>query len=242
MHNFTILLKQNIFLALLKIPVFEKLYWKRLEGFTSISVCAPSMLEEAFQRAGDLKTTLKGDYYEFGIFNGYSIFYAQQIAKKKNLAKMKFFGFDSFKGLPAVGKEDEGGNFKQGQYARPKKDVIKNIVSHNGDMSTIILIEGYWKNSLKKSLIKKHKMRKIAVAYIDCDLYSSTREVLTFIKPLLMKNSLMIFDDWDAFLNKGKVSGEQLAFKEFKKANPKIKFIPDFSYCWHGQVMRVTKE
>lgn len=239
MNKSIVLLKQKTFINLLKIPLLEKLYWKRLEGFKSASVCAPQMLQKAFQRAKDLNTLSKGDYYEFGIFNGYSIYCAQQIAKKEKFDKMKFFGFDSFKGLPEVSKEDEGWNFKKGQFARSKKDVIKNIVSHDGDLKSLILIEGYFEDSLKKSLIQKHKMKKISIAYIDCDLYSSTKEVLSFIKPLLMKNSLIIFDDWDAFLNKEK-SGEQLAFMEFTKLNPQIKFAADFSYCWHGQAMRVV--
>ena len=117
---------------------------------------------------------------------------------------------------------------------------MNNLINNGGDMHTIKLIEGFFNKSLKKSLIKKYRMRKIAIAYIDCDLYTSTKDVLVFIKNLLIKNSLIIFDDWDISSEKNRIKGGQLAFKEFCKANPNIKFIPEFAFCWHGKVFRVS--
>lgn len=241
LDNLIIRIKQKIFLILTNIRFLERMYWRRIHGFRSLSICAPSMIKKVFQTADKFGTLKKGDYYEFGIFNGHSLFYAQQIAKKQNFTDMSFFGFDSFKGLPAIGEKDKNGYFYQGQYSYPKADVIKNIINHGGDLNRIKLIEGFFDESLKKSLIKKYNLRKIAIAYIDCDLYSSTKTVLSFIKHLLMKDSLIIFDDWNAFLEKSKDKGEQLAFREFNEANPQIKFGQEFSYCWHGQIFRVTK-
>lgn len=237
----TNLIKQKLFLMFTKIRFLERLYWRRIHGFKSLSYCAPGMLEKVFKKAKELGTLDKGDYYEFGIFNGHSLFNVQRIAKKYKKTKMNFYGFDSFAGLPAISKEDKNGYFYQGQYAYPKSEVIKNIIVHGGEMKNIKLIEGFFNRSLKKSLIKKYKMKKITIAYIDCDLYTSTKDVLAFIKNLFMKDSLIIFDDWNAFLEKSKDKGEQLALKEFQKVNPQIKFIPEFSYCWHGQVFRIEK-
>ena len=59
---------------------------------------------------------------------------------------------------------------------------------------------------------------------IDCDYYSSARDVLNYIKPYLQKGTIIIFDDWYAF--KGdKNHGEQKAFNEFLNKNKDIYFI-----------------
>lgn len=241
MNHPAIFIKQKVFFALTSIRFLDRLYWRKIHGFKSLSICAPSMMEKVFQRAKELGTLDKGDYYEFGIFNGHSLFRAQHIAKKHRAAGMKFYGFDSFQGLPVIKEKDTNGYFYQGQYAYPKADVIHNILSHGGDMDRITLVEGFFDRSLKKSLLTTYHMKKIAIAYIDCDLYSSTKDVLIFMKHLLMKDSLIIFDDWNAYLEKSKDKGEQLAFREFQTANPHIICIPEFLYCWHGHVFRVAK-
>lgn len=240
-NSLIVLIKQKIFLIFSKIRFLERVYWRRLHGFKSLSYCAPKMLEKVFVRAKKLGTLDKGDYHEYGIFNGFSLLIAQITAKKYKKVKMNFFGFDSFAGLPSIGKEDSNGYFYQGQYSYPKANVINNINTHGGDLKKIKLIEGFFSKTLNKSLTEKYKMKKIAIAYIDCDLYSSTKDVLKFVKNLLMNDSLIIFDDWNAFLEKSKDKGEQLALKEFLEKNSSIKFIPEFSYCWHGQVFRVKK-
>lgn len=40
------------------------------------------------------------------------------------------------------------------------------------------------------------KGKKAAVVHIDCDLYSSARDVLQFVEPHLVEGSLILFDDW----------------------------------------------
>ncbi len=213
-------------------------YWKYIHGFRPTSVCSPEVLDRAFKYAKSLHTLKNRDYYEFGTFKGYSIWKSQQLANTYGAATMKFYGFDSFCGLPKPAGIDDAGYFYEGQYNCAKATVIKNIKSHGGDLTRIHLIEGYFDKSLKKQLIYKYKMKPISIVYIDCDLYSSTKDVLSFIKNLLIKDSLILFDDWNAFSD-NKDKGEQLAFYEFKRKNPDIKFRKDFSFCWHGQAFRV---
>ena len=47
---------------------------------------------------------------------------------------------------------------------------------------------------------KKLKLKQI-MAYVDCDIYESSVDVLNFIKPYLYTGSVLVFDDW--FRNKG---------------------------------------
>jgi hypothetical protein len=49
---------------------------------------------------------------------------------------------------------------------------------------------------MKKVLMTKYKMNKYPnVILTDCDLYSSTKTVLNFLKPILRMVSIVIFDD-----------------------------------------------
>src|SRR5262245_42220344 len=40
------------------------------------------------------------DYLEFGIFRGFNLWYAQAYARNVGIRSMRFFGFDSFFGIP----------------------------------------------------------------------------------------------------------------------------------------------
>lgn len=221
-----------------KIKIKHKLFEIIHSGFVSASFCTFDVFKKTFELANFYELLTLGDYYEFGIYKGKSLWYGQRFASKYNARKMRLFGFDSFIGFPKIEKIDDTGVFFEGQYAFPKDEVIKNIINHNGDLKKIQLIEGYYQDSLKYKIKIKYKMKKAAIIFIDCDLYSSTKTVLEFIYSLLMKNSLILFDNWNAFgtdLSKG----ERKAFIEFQIKHPNIKFQKEFSYCWHGQVFRV---
>ena len=55
---------------------------------------------------------LKGDYYEFGVFQGSSIISVALIFKKLGIKK-KLYGFDSFGGFPSYSKFDNFENFNK---------------------------------------------------------------------------------------------------------------------------------
>ena len=55
---------------------------------------------------------LKGDYYEFGVFQGSSIISVDLIFKKLGIKK-KLYGFDSFGGFPSYSKFDSFENFNK---------------------------------------------------------------------------------------------------------------------------------
>jgi len=230
----------HIFSFFHQVRFIEKAYWNHIHGFRPASHCAPEMLDKTFRYARTLKTLGKGDYFEFGVFKGYCVWFAQQLAGKYGAPAMQFFGFDSFTGLPKPVGVDNLGYFYEGQYAYPRKRVIENIQKHGGNMQPIKLIGGYYEDSLRNHIQKKNNMKKVTIAYIDCDLYASTTVVLEFLKDLLMENSLIVFDDWNAF-SRNEDKGEPLAFTEFMKKYPHIKFRKEFSYCWHGQVFRVER-
>lgn len=221
----------------------HQIYYTYVHGFNPATKEIVSAIEIAFKKAMELGTANNGDYYEFGLFKGYAFCYAQKTANKYGFKKMRFFGFDSFKGLPKVQGKDETKEeiFYEGQYACSKEKVIENLNYNGVDWNKTFLIEGFFEDSLNEPTKEKHHMNKVAVALIDCDLYSSTVEVLNFLEKLIMNKTILIFDDWNCF-GKDNERGQRKAFREFIERNRHLSAEEMFTYGLYGQafVIKLT--
>lgn len=227
--SFSRKIKGNIFSVVRRITKSKKIediYWRHFHGFNAANeeVTLP-ILKKSILKAVKLGTTEIGDYYEFGIFNGYTFLFAQKLFQELNQDKVRFFGFDSFKGLPKINCIDKTNYFAyhEGELFFPKERVIKNLNQMGVDWNKTFLIEGFFNESLTEDLKKKYNMKKISVALIDCDLYSSTVEVLDFIKDIIMDGTILIFDEYDSIVFRHDMSrGERKAFEEFLEKNKNI--------------------
>jgi len=185
---------------------------------------------------------MEGDYLEFGCFRGRSMIAAHKAisdayemfctsdawaiyrheagARRKMFGQMRFFAFDSFKGLPAVeGLDALSEEFKEGMYACSESDFLKIVTSAGVPREKVITVPGFYRDSLKPELRDQLKLRKAAVVWIDCDLYESTKDALEFLQPLVQDGTIFIFDDWYGYRGNPTL-GEQRAWNEFVKANP----------------------
>jgi hypothetical protein len=79
------------------------------------------------------------------------------------------FGFDSFNGLPEEWRMSD-------ERIYPKQKYSRNGVSPAFRHDNIQIIPGYFNESLPKFL-QKNKT-KCSFVHIDCDLYSSTMDIL----------------------------------------------------------------
>jgi hypothetical protein len=179
-----------------------------------------------------------GDYLEFGVYKGARLLQAYESAtylakyigngkdpylhkmSARNLDQMRFFGFDSFEGLPkaapidvAEGQEEwigEGSfnaSLAEVQRAMPKKALASGRIR---------LIKGWFNETLTQDTKLQHEIKSAAIVYVDCDYYESAVPVLDFVTDLLVDGSILIFDDW--FLFRGRSDkGEQRAFHEWKE-------------------------
>ncbi|MBT8376692.1 MAG: class I SAM-dependent methyltransferase [Bacteroidia bacterium] len=140
------------------------------------------------------KVTLKGLHLEFGVFSGETI---NHVAKK--CPNTTIYGFDSFEGLPEAWRD----GYKPGHFNTKHKlpKVNKNVV----------LIKGWFEDTLKP-FVKEYK-EPVAFLHIDCDLYSSTKTIFTLLKDRIIKNTVIVFDEY--FNYPGWREGEYKAFKEF---------------------------
>jgi len=223
----------------------HRLYYKHVHGFKSASSALPDILEKVFHKAADLGTLEKGDYYEFGIFKGYAFWWAQQVAGKHVVTDdTKFYGFDSFEGLPHVEGVDrtDSDDFYKGQYRCSLTDVKAALDKAGGvDWDRTVLTKGYFNESLTDELRDQHQMKPVAIALIDCDLYSSTLDVMRFIEPMVMDGSILIMDDWNCF-DGDDDRGQRRAMNEFLSRNPQWRIDPIGEYGTWGKVFQLREK
>lgn len=204
--------------------------WFRIHTFSPATPDTVKGISKAFAIAD--ANCLSGDYYEFGLYKGFVFSYAHKISKDSNT---RFFGFDSFEGLPEVEGTDAGAKFRKGQYACSLEQVKKNIRSVATDKT--FLIPGFYEDTLLRKL--PYSFGKAKVVLIDCDLYSSTVLVLNFIRPFLQQGTIILFDDWNCF-NASDDRGERRATQEFLQRNPHISLTHLGTFGWHGEYFLVN--
>ena len=139
------------------------------------------------------KVSVEGAYMEFGVFKGGSINFIARTIDPKIIQ-----GFDSFEGLP----EDWFNMPKEFFSLRGKiPKVRRNVRLH----------KGFFDSSIPEWLSRSED--RIAFAHIDCDVYSSTRVVLSELSSRLQEGTILVFDDY--FNQPFWEHDSHLAFQEF---------------------------
>lgn len=146
-------------------------------------------------------------WLEFGVFTGKSINYISSFTNNT------VYGFDSFHGLP----EDWRDGYSKGMF-----DMEGNLPKVNNNVQ---LITGWFDNTLNSFMKKNNK--KISFIHIDCDLYSSTKYVLSNLKEYIDKNCIILFDELVNYPDYDGENGELRALYEFIDEN-------DVKYEWVG--------
>lgn len=212
----------------------SRLLYRMDRSFRTLSPGTPEAIEAAWQASQRMHGDAVGDYYEFGVFRGFTLWRAEQSARRLGISRPHFWGFDSFRGLPQVsGTDAEDGIFFEGQFACSREEVLQHLGKNGADLSRITLIEGFFGESLTPQLKQTSDFRPVGVALIDCDLYSSTKEVLGWLEELLQDHSIVLFDDWKSFGEKDD-RGQPLAFQEFLQGG-RWRAVPFMDFGDHGR-------
>ena len=171
-------------------------------------------------------TRIPGDYLEFGVFEGLSFDLALRSASKyfkQKQSSPRFFAFDSFLGLPLPDAKYDSDFFREGAYSTTQKK-FKERISRAARKFDVVIIPGFFKETLTSELVAKHKMTAASFINIDCDLYDSTITVLRFVTPLLQSGTVLYFDDW--FFSKGaQTVGEVGACNAWLREQPQISLV-----------------
>lgn len=131
-------------------------------------------LPVAVLEAGLDAACVDGLVLEFGVYHGRSL---RLLARRGRAVH----GFDSFEGLPEAWSEAEGAGAYSTGGRRPRVDA--HVQLHAG-----------WFRDTLPPFLAAHA-GPVRLAHIDCDLYSSTRDVLTTLAPRLVAGSVLVFDD-----------------------------------------------
>jgi len=114
----------------------------------------------------------QGPILEFGVFKGTTLLMIADACPDHQI-----YGFDSFKGLPNDGRRDWRMKFKQ--------DAPPQVPNH------VELVIGYFDDTLPK--FAKNLSETPALIHIDCDLFSSTHTILSYLQP--QAGQIVLFDE-----------------------------------------------
>lgn len=150
-----------------------------------------------------IKTSLLNDinkenyYLEFGVWKGESTNTISKYVKQ-------LYAFDSFEGL----REDWSGT----EFEKSVLSLNKKIPKLNSNVQPIV----GWIEDTLDDFLKKHNP-KINFVHLDMDTYTPTKFILDRIKPYLVKDAIIIFDELYNYI--GWEHGEYKALKEVFKEN-----------------------
>jgi len=128
-------------------------------------------------------------YCEFGVFEGASL---RHWTKLNTDASSRFYGFDTFTGLPESWDKFVGNKGKNtfdvgGNYPRI-------------DDERVSFIKGMFQETLPEYL-RTHDGNHQLIIHNDADLYSSTLYVLTHADRILVPGTIIIFDEFSSMLH-----------------------------------------
>jgi hypothetical protein len=176
-------------------------------------------------------------YFEFGCHSGRTFSSAVRAGTFLNLRDAQYYAFDSFEGLPPTDAHEDG-YFQTGTFATSRSAFLQIVERNTGlRLDSDHVVQGFYSASLTKSL--QARMPKVGVVHIDVDLYSSTVEVLKFIKPLMVVGTVLVFDDWYTF-PPGANKGERRALQEFCAVHPSFAVEEWKNYSTFGKSFFVT--
>jgi O-methyltransferase len=176
---------------------------------------------------------VSGDYVEFGSWGCNTLQHAfhasQQLGRTRHM-----WAFDSFQGLPDMGEpRDRHPGLNLGGAGQGSVDAFYATCDGFGvPRDAYTAVEGFFQDTLP-ALGTAGEPRDIGLAYIDCNLYSSTVAVFDFLGPRLKPGMIVGFDDYYLWTTDSGTSGEREALNEFLEAHPQWHFhrFKDIHWC-----------
>jgi len=176
---------------------------------------------------------IDGDYAEFGCYGGTTFGHAFRESRYHGHTA-KLWAFDSFQGLPSAADEkDQHPVWIEGTMSISIDEFHAKCAANRIPRADYTVVPGFYEDTLKDPDIG-NRLNNIALAYIDCDLYSSTRTVLEFLMPRLKHGMIIAFDDYFCW-TANQLSGERRAMLEFFHRNADWELLPYMPFSWGGQ-------
>lgn len=139
---------------------------------------------ELFEHVAGLLEGEPFDYLEAGVMHGDSI---RQWARLSPHPQSRFFGFDTFTGLPEVWRTGLQ-TFAQGTFSNEGR--VPAV-----DDSRVTFVPGLFQDTVPGFLATYRRQRNLVV-HCDADLYTSTLFWLCSLDPVLREGAILLFDDF----------------------------------------------
>jgi tetratricopeptide (TPR) repeat protein len=157
-----------------KFASFGRDSWEYVKAAAGVQTRLFGETSEGLQ-LGLTAARLDGLVMEFGVRYGTTI---RQIAAR---AKQQVHGFDTFTGLPEDWHEHRAGSYStDGELPA----IPPNVELHAGLFETTL-----------PPFLETHT-EQVRFINIDCDLYSSTKTVLTLLAPRIASGTVIVFDEY----------------------------------------------
>jgi O-methyltransferase len=194
--------------------VNEELGGFRREGLRTIFL--------ALARFAHSNRPLHGYYFEFGSHGATTMRMAYDAFH--HLFDWDYVSFDSFEGMPEPLGIDRETFLTAGMNQTSEADFRRLCNAHGIPADKLITVPGFYEASLPQAAARLLP-RKAAVVYIDCDFYSSAALALKFSRQFLQRGTVIVFDDWNLYFGDPD-RGERRAWREFREAEPELRFEP----------------
>lgn len=188
-------------------------------------------------RASNPRSKL-GDYLEFGVSRGTSLAAAYKALQRAGEIDSRLIGFDSFEGLPSEAA-DEG--WLPGQFRSSLESTRKYLQDKGVSPTRTVLVKGWFRDTLNDNTRQQHAIQKASLIMIDCDIYTASRDALSFSAKHVDDHAVFLLDDWGSTESKGMI-GQKEAFSEFLGEHPEFSARPLRSYATNARVFLVSRE
>lgn len=179
------------------VPVLEKINWNaRANAWRAANAQTPVFADRLslYDHLGTLVGGNPVDYLEFGVFRGESL--KHWVGLNTN-PESRFFGFDTFTGLPEKWLEFEAGAFDTGGAPPNIADPRVSFVS------------GIFQNTLY-GFLNRFTPRSQMVIHVDSDLFSSALFVLCAMDRIIRPGTIILFDEFASLMDEFRAWHEYL--------------------------------
>ena len=152
---------------------------------------------------------------EFGVASGRSIRMIKELLLMEE-EDIQIHGFDTFTGLPSAWGDEPAGSYSTGGAIPNMMEETTTTTtttttegssggggggsdertSEGSSSSNVIFHQGLFRDTIPSFLSTIDKGRPLAYANIDCDLYSSTRDVLEAFHGRIVPGTVLVFDEY----------------------------------------------
>lgn len=192
---------------------FKKIYNKVFET----TLLDSKRLYTLYYLAESLKN-IPGDIMDVGCLKGGAGFTMSYANLKGNV-----YLIDTFEGV--VDKEKY---YNKNHYVFKNINFVKKFIKSLKLKNTFV-IKGIFPSSIKKKFAKK----RIKLCHLDVNTFKSTKNAFEYIEDKIVKNGVVVFDDYGIF----SVEGVKRYIDSIKKKNKKFIFI----YNYMGQCILIKK-